>query len=90
LVGSRFCSATGIFIASRSSLRKLIRIEIAATSPFSTKVIKPVSSETTTEIASEPSVTPIAARWRVPSSRETLGFFVSGRKTEAAAIRSFE
>ncbi len=35
------------------------------------------------------SVIPIAARWRVPNSREIPGFLVSGKKTEAAAMRSF-
>src|SRR5262252_4138914 len=49
--------------------------------------ITPVSSETTTTNASLSSVTPIAARWRVPSSREINGFCVSGRKQQAAATR---
>ena len=48
----------------------------------------PVSSDTTMATASFSSVRPIAARWRVPSSRDTLGFTESGRKQAAAAMRS--
>ena len=39
-----------------------------------------VSSDTTIAIASVSSVTPIAARWRVPRLRSSAGFVVSGRK----------
>ena len=35
------------------------------------------------------SVMPMAARWRVPSLRESAGLVVSGRKQAAAAMRSF-
>src|SRR5579884_2275881 len=48
----------------------------------------PVSSETTMEMQSASSVTPMAARWRVPSCAESVGLVVSGRKQAAAARRS--
>ncbi len=69
---------------ARSELVSKFRFKV----PFSTKEINPVSSDTMTVTASVPSVMPMAARWRVPSSREMLGFFVSGKNTEAAAMRS--
>jgi hypothetical protein len=47
----------------------------------------PVSSETTTTTASVSSVIPMAARWRLPSVRESAGFTVRGRKQAAAAMR---
>ena len=50
--------------------------------------ICPVSSDTTIAAASLSSVSPIAARCRVPSSRLTRGLTVSGRKQAAAATRS--
>ncbi len=37
--------------------------------------------------ASDSSVRPMAARWRVPRSRSSFGLTVSGRKHAAAAIR---
>ena len=55
--------------------------------PPDTSEMMPVSSETTTARASVSSVTPMAARWRLPSSRESCGFTVRGRKQAAAATR---
>ena len=55
--------------------------------PPTTSEITPVSSETTTASASVSSVTPMAARWRLPSSRERAGLTVRGRKHAAAATR---
>jgi hypothetical protein len=54
--------------------------------PDTTEMI-PVSSDTTTASASVSSVTPMAARWRLPSWRDSSGFTVSGRKQAAAATR---
>ena len=55
--------------------------------PSSAIEISPLSSDTTTATASFSSVRPMAARWRVPSSRLRRGCTVSGRKQEAAAMR---
>src|SRR6185503_4287850 len=57
-------------------------------SPDIASEMVPVSSETTIAIASFSSVSPSAARWRVPRSRLTRGFTDSGRKHAAAAMRS--
>ena len=57
-------------------MRPLLAIEIA-----------PVSSETTRMIASEISLMPIAARWRVPNDFGT-SLCVTGRMQRAATMRS--
>src|SRR5215813_3282030 len=49
----------------------------------------PSSSETTITTASVSSVSPMAARCRVPRVFDTLGFAVSGRKHPAAVMRPF-
>ena len=53
------------------------------------RVMRPVSSDTITATASFSSVSPIAARCRVPRFRASCGLTVSGRKQAAAATRSF-
>ena len=50
------------------------------------QLMVPVSSETTITRASVSSVSPIAARWRVPSSEESSWLVVRGKKHEAATI----
>ena len=50
--------------------------------------IVPVSSETMTTTASETSLMPMPARWRVPRSLLILWFSVSGKTQPAAAMRS--
>jgi len=55
--------------------------------PSTAMEISPRSSDTTMATASVSSVRPIAARWRVPRSRSSFGFTVSGRKHAAAATR---
>ena len=56
--------------------------------PSTAREITPVSSETTTTAASVSSDRPTAARWRVPSVRESPRLRDSGRKQPAAVIRS--
>src|SRR6185503_4292359 len=76
---------------STSSRCSVVRRVAASTSrvivPSRTSEIVASSSETTITMASVSSVSPIAARWRVPRVFETLGFVVSGRKQPAAVIR---
>ena len=49
----------------------------------------PRSSETTTTTASVSSVTPMAARWRVPSALSRRALADSGRTAPAWAMRRF-
>src|SRR5262249_25447375 len=74
-----------------SSLCNVLRNVPASTSrvirPSRTIEIAPSSSEITTTMASVSSVSPIAARWRVPRVLLTCGLVVSGRKQPAAMIR---
>ena len=51
--------------------------------------IVPRSSDTTTTTASVSSVTPMAARWRVPSALSSLALPDSGSTAPARAMRRF-
>src|SRR5205814_3878797 len=62
--------------------------ESASIPPSTASERRPVSSETTTATASVSSVTPSAARWRVPSWRASWRLRESGRKQPAATTRS--
>ena len=57
--------------------------------PPDTTEISPVSSDTTTTIASDSSVRPMAARWRVPRDFEMFDASVNGRKQPAAISLPF-
>ena len=55
--------------------------------PLEATEIEPVSSETSTTMASLSSVIPMAARCRVPSDFDKSGFSDNGKRHPAAAIR---
>src|SRR6266700_6222577 len=72
------------------SLRRSLRssgARFVSIAPADAIEIEPVSSETATTTASLSSVTPMAARCRVPSCFEIRGFNDRGRKQPAAATR---
>src|SRR5262249_42795054 len=71
---------------SRSCRRSASRPRSMTPSPAGE--IPPVSSETTPTAASVSSERPTAARWRVPSVRESPRLRESGRKQPDAVIRS--
>src|SRR5262249_57264409 len=71
--------------ASRNISRRLELFKYREILPSATKEMIPVSSLTTTATASVSSVIPIAALWRVPSSFDSFGLSVRGRKQLAAA-----
>ena len=77
----------GINVLIKISLNSPSEISLVST-PFLATEIEPVSSETTTTIASLSSVKPTAARWRVPK-RVLSCFFVSGKIQPAARILPF-
>src|SRR6185312_2003735 len=86
------CGAAGARrwrISDRRRARSVSASKPRSIWPSTTTEMMPVSSDTTIATASFSSVSPIAARWREPSSLLRRGLIVSGRKHAAAATRSF-
>ena len=78
------CSGSSSFVKSRSSVcGARWRLSIP---PVATEIV-PVSSETMTTTASDTSLVPIPARWRVPRSLDRCVFSDSGMTQPAAATR---
>src|SRR6185312_1624937 len=72
-----------------SALRSVGESRSRAMLPPKQSEIDPRSSETTTTTASVSSVTPMAARWRVPSALSSRAFADSGKTAPACAMRRF-
>src|SRR5688500_19579536 len=75
------------FSKSRSAERSLVPSMFSVTLPPTTSAAVPSCSETTIATASVSSVTPRAARCRVPHALRKLGLVLSGQSQRTAATR---
>ena len=91
--GNRFDLVSPVFLLAywdkinfSSSLFRVSFVKLRANTPCLAREICPVSSETTTTIASDTSLMPKAARCLVPKLTLTLSLFVKGKIQPAAHI----
>ena len=83
----RFFSSPWTWMIPSMASRRVWAVWLRSIRPRWQSEMIPVSSETTTTVASVSSLTPMAARWRVPSSFDRCGLSDSGRRQPAAAMR---
>ena len=93
--GNRFDLVSPVFLLAywdkinfSSSLFRVSFVKLRANTPCLAREICPVSSETTTTIASDTSLMPKAARCLVPKLTLTLSLFVKGKIQPAATYHA--